>query len=464
MRLSAPKRVEAIMDKLIIEDEYPYREGFLGLLFMLLGCGAIPIGGLAVALDWIPNPHPQGRPIPIAAWLCISVPTLGFLASCWWLWIRLTRPYQRIAFCMEGILMPRNRFAREEEFVAYQDIADLWLSPNFICFRCPKGRFSIACVRTQRNDFDKIQNTLLTKLREIHKQQQADARLAGAVSIDAVSPSMADAVAPKEVLRIYKAGVKEHIIAYCFVLVGISAFGFGIVLFWRRDDVFLSIWATSIGVIVLIRAWLGIRYLSLRVALCKDGLVYVRRKVTEAMVWSDIVLFWDSSYLYPGRILGEAIVSFVIEEASGKRFRITGLKDIQELREEILKQVMRLLLPPALDAYKTGKTVSFGPFALDQRRVKYRSWSLSWEDVDVITFTVRPLFGDKRPKLVIRKTKEARRRAPWEILAKRRRGLNYWSERGDWVEVPVRAIPNLVVLVELLTRILGTTKVSPLPF
>jgi hypothetical protein len=123
---------------LAIRDSGPVRYRFIHLE-----------GGYATLFKWV------------AALSCLGVTLAGLVHV-----VRALRARKgSIAFTRSGVHLPRSRYAREQEFVNYQDINYLTLEKNFLCFDCSKGRFSIARQKLSKQHFSEITNLLRERVR-----------------------------------------------------------------------------------------------------------------------------------------------------------------------------------------------------------------------------------------------------------------------------------------------------------
>lgn len=170
------------MDEHTIEREYPYTYGLAGPAFLLVSIAffaPIAAGTAYVAItghQFLRGGPPPENPALLGG--CALLLTAACVGSGVFLKKMLRGRNRRIAFTPEGILLPRDRFAAEEEFVSYRDITEWvfaeWVScfkreVTFLEFYCSAGKFSIARQKLSRHQFDEVCTLLLTRVREIRE-------------------------------------------------------------------------------------------------------------------------------------------------------------------------------------------------------------------------------------------------------------------------------------------------------
>ncbi|HEV3085188.1 MAG TPA: hypothetical protein VGY66_35845 [Gemmataceae bacterium] len=166
------------MDESIIEQEFPYKDNrilkawfTLSVVMLVLAAGSL-WWALTERRDILLNGIIllRGLAASIVRWSLFGIAavtsgiSLGFL-----FWTKLTSPCQRIAFSSSGIHLPRNEWARKEEFVAFRNIAEVILETvrgRYLHFTCPQGRFSICRAMLSKTDFEEISAWLQQKTAE----------------------------------------------------------------------------------------------------------------------------------------------------------------------------------------------------------------------------------------------------------------------------------------------------------
>jgi hypothetical protein len=425
------------MESSAIEHEFPYRHNALVLVLLVVVCLAAMIFLFMV----MSRDDPRG-------WLFLAACAAGFVVSCWMLWVRLGKQGQRIAFGRHGVFLPRNRFTRREEFVAYQDIQDLcvWRSHGVgvkVTFSSPKGRYTIFRQKTGGNDLEKIWNLLL------HTTQQAQAcppagvgpklpdeppvdsavyriddsryarilclwfccglaaLLAGAATVTlTLYPALMDNVPFKNV-RLFRDPLMGDIYRMVFGL-------FGSFLF-------------VIGVSLLCRAWVGLKLRHVQVFVSDKGLCLPHGDSNETIAWKDIDFYLDCR---PYTLLGGSGCFLLIQLREGRQVGFPeGLDKRELLRETVIGEVTNRQLPTKRAALDQGEPVTFGAFTLDRNGLTYGRSCLLWEEVDVMSF--------EESKFVVRKK----------------------GKPMAWCKVTTIKIPNLALFVKLLNHELGQEKV-----
>ncbi len=197
------------MDEHAIEREYKYTYSLAELVFWSLFISflvAIALGGVYVSLTGHQplrmeggGPPPRSRADHLMLW-CTSLFLLGVAAIFAAFVRRMSRGRgRRIAFTPAGILLPRDRFSSEEEFVPYRDILawnfrQIHGEVTFLDFYASGGRFSIARQKLWRAQFDEICTTLLLRIREV--RERASPQPLGPASPVAVASAASPVVDP----------------------------------------------------------------------------------------------------------------------------------------------------------------------------------------------------------------------------------------------------------------------------
>lgn len=158
-----------------VERQWPYRQHILFCLLTTLLFGCLAPLTLHFALTDHGDAVVYGIRIPAV----VAIPLRWSAAALMWsmlalglimLWGRLARPDTRIAMTPEGILMPRNRWKAEEEFLRFDQMHDVSLSRyrghvTMFNMHGPRCTFSIARQMLTQTQFDEITG-LIRKRRE----------------------------------------------------------------------------------------------------------------------------------------------------------------------------------------------------------------------------------------------------------------------------------------------------------
>lgn len=157
-----------------------------------------------------------------------------------------------------------------------------------------------------------------------------------------------------------------------------------------------------------------------------NGLVFVKGAAREVVLWDDIEALrgcvpatWSETNTTI--FLGGPMT---IEMKDGRKVYPTfDTEDADALQHIIHDEVLKRLLPPALEAIEQGETLKFGPFEIDREGLTYKGQSLSWDALEKFSFTP--------DNLVVH-----------QLVAKK-----------PWADVRVDRVPNSNLLLELARRL-----------
>jgi hypothetical protein len=141
---------------------------------------------------------------------------------------------------------------------------------------------------------------------------------------------------------------------------------------------------------LLLTAFLGALYYdhkTRRVNVYADGLVYTSWWKSLTFHWDDVSQVYTSPVYYGNMTRGYrssrvANWIYTVHRNDGEKAKVGGLEEMRELGQIIQTEVTNRLLPPAIEAYRAGDEVEFGPrLGLGQQGVRVSDKLLPWSDV-----------------------------------------------------------------------------------
>ena len=192
------------------------------------------------------------------------------------------------------------------------------------------------------------------------------------------------------------------------VLVGLALFVFG----FRQDYVRDRFVLVGGGLLLfLVAAGLYFAYrsqLRMKVEVYDDGFVFTnRRNQRHVCRWDDVTEVYESIiYRDPGRRTGIIGRKCTVYQTGGQRIKLgVAIQNSNNLGLTIQAEVRKRLLPRAIETYKTGATVAFGPeLALSQQGLISGQEMLPWDEVAEI-----------RLRMGVRISQKGKRR-PWKSV------------------------------------------------
>ena len=232
--------------------------------------------------------------------------------------------------------------------------------------------------------------------------------------------------------------------------------------FWREYSLLFSWWplvqvytllAVSIlwlifGLLITLLLALSTR---LRVLVCANGLIYIKRKPIPVS-WNDIELFWKQVRLQEKTRI---TYTYTIRTFEGARLVFPSeLVEVERLGHMLERRVTRTRLPALLDAYDDGERLSFDLITLSRegisvqrpqvtRKKRKRSAHVSQDSQDV---QHQMLPWDELERVTVNATS----------LSVYKRG-QYW----DWLTLPVALVPNALLLERMVESILREQREAP---
>ena len=235
---------------------------------------------------------------------------------------------------------------------------------------------------------------------------------------------------------------------------------FGLVIlavFWHEYEQLFSWWTLAqVNLLLAVAAiWelMGLVLMillnfpsRLRILLCTNGLIFLKRKAT-VVAWSDIRQFWKDISI---RDRANVTRTYTLCTFNDRRLVVhNDIADVARLGRLIERKVTRLRLPELLDAYFAGQVISFDEIALhkdgvsikrnqeeqknqkkqrrqghkQQRQVSGQQETLSWNEIEHMSVDDTALSIYKKGQ--------------------------YW----DWYTLPVSRIPNADILKNMVDTI-----------
>lgn len=186
-----------------------------------------------------------------------------------------------------------------------------------------------------------------------------------------------------------------------------------------------------IGVICVLLGWLAIeswlRTRNLTATLTADGVTYDKNGSITSVRFDEIVGFWQNitKRYYNGVYTGTTHV-YTVQKSDGKKVVFNDtLKNVEELGNAIQGEVTQRHLPRAFETYNNGGTVSFGNVSLSRTGLTKGGKTLPWNEIQGVQI---------------------------------QKGYITVKQQGKWLRwanIPVSSIPNMVVFLTLVDRIVG---------
>jgi hypothetical protein len=119
---------------------------------------------------------------------------------------------------------------------------------------------------------------------------------------------------------------------------------------------------------------------GLNVLVCTDGLARVQGDDIEILPWEDIrSVTRIARASHEMNSTFESAVQLVLERTDGSRWTFDEtLRDLKQLRILVEKCTLDNFLAPALEAVRGGRSVAFGPLAVDASGIRFGKELLPW--------------------------------------------------------------------------------------
>jgi Family of unknown function (DUF6585) len=243
---------------------------------------------------------------------------------------------------------------------------------------------------------------------------------------------------PERLFGPTKEPVLGRLMGICSIIIGCLI----IIAFFLTYDRLFSWWpAWQIGLILLIAlawlmlgAWILLAPMNdhrLRVFLCREGLIYVRKK-PEAIRWNQMERIWKN-------VMGDADTDdapvYIVRRSDDILFTFDGeLELVEELGLRLEVEITHRLLPRAIAAFDAKGPVVFDEIVVSQRGIgvkEGRKW-LSWQEFAGISM------GETSITI-------------------------YEKSSGAWATVTLASVPNVAVLQRLIEHVVREQALSQLP-
>lgn len=163
---------------------------------------------------------------------------------------------------------------------------------------------------------------------------------------------------------------------------------------FRRDSITINI---SLGIFMLLLAAFFFVYhryhTGLRVAVYADGFVAGDWRKQLICRWDEAREVYESVTHVTQRTSGRPGPQrreYTVFRADGQRIKIAGLEGIIRLGQTLKAESAKHLLPRALESYRAGESVKFGPhLSLSQRGISDGTKTLPWGEVEQVTVSKR---------------------------------------------------------------------------
>ncbi len=175
----------------------------------------------------------------------------------------------------------------------------------------------------------------------------------------------------------------------------------------------------------LVESWLRNR--DLRVLTFPDGLMRFQYGKSETCRWDEIVSIWQSiTKRYTNGIYMGTTHLYTIQKSDNKQLKFgDALKDVEQLGNLLQNEVTTRQLPAALSRYNSGGTVNFGNVSVSPVGLTRGDQTLSWSEIQGVQI-----------------------QKGFVSIKKQGKWLN-------WAKISVAKIPNLLVFLTLVDRIVG---------
>lgn len=162
----------------------------------------------------------------------------------------------------------------------------------------------------------------------------------------------------------------------------------------------------SLGAILL-AAPLGFvwyRGFTTRVQVYEHGFAYLQGDNTRTFRWDEIESIWEDIVTYSVRVLIFPVpvgtgYKYTIRKRTGESIKLTStIAGIDELGWLIQSQVLREMLPRAIETYNNGGSLQFGRLSISRMGINNGKETLPWNQVNAIQIKQGYLIIKKKGK------------------------------------------------------------------
>jgi hypothetical protein len=205
--------------------------------------------------------------------------------------------------------------------------------------------------------------------------------------IDQLPAELKKLGAPSAIHKSRKWMMIRYLLITCMLLGGGIIQGLiGILAYYQGHEsaTFLFILAFGFLTCAIWYAWRKLLLWHLQVMVFAEGLLWVESNRVTMVPWDRLTKVWrEIGRRYIGNVPSKnATYKYTIERRDGLRLVLDGVLDrIQALGATIEDEVTKRLLPQALQSYKAGERVSFGPFTVRDVGLMHRNQMLEWDHI-----------------------------------------------------------------------------------
>jgi hypothetical protein len=132
--------------------------------------------------------------------------------------------------------------------------------------------------------------------------------------------------------------------------------------------------------------------------ICTEGLLCHR---PLAVKQRDLAIRWNWISIYYYRNNGLQLTLIWQDDPGGASRKVSisisnpSTKEVSRIGDAILARINRLLIPQAVERFRRGERLSFGPFTIDQSDIQYQDQRFLWEQVERCTVQVSGAFTSR---------------------------------------------------------------------
>ncbi len=190
-------------------------------------------------------------------------------------------------------------------------------------------------------------------------------------------------------LKVYKASLVRTIIGALFFMAAAVFFcGGGIFptdLSVTTRVVLLVFGLFSLGLVVYLVSTV-IQAANQQIYLFEQGIVIDKSHQVQAFPWNQVAEVWQSvTRHYRNGIYTGTTYMYTLRRVDGYQVKLNNLtKGIAELGPAIAQGIARELIPRAMHSLRTGQTLTFAPFSVNQQGIGNGREFLPWSQVQAV--------------------------------------------------------------------------------
>jgi hypothetical protein len=157
------------------------------------------------------------------------------------------------------------------------------------------------------------------------------------------------------------------------------------------------------------------------------GLARIQGAKVQEVRWDDIRAVWQSiTKHYRNGIYTGTTYLYTVQTADNRQMKFSNeFKGIEQLGQLIQTEATNRLFPRMIAAYNAGQPVPFGDFTISKDGISHKNKNLPWSEIEGAQINNGYVTFKKQGK---------------------------WF---NWANVPVAAIPNLIVFLSLIDHVVG---------